>query len=112
PAPALDLTRVGQLTFHEPDVEKFPCLALARQALARGESAPVILNAANEIGVAAFLEGRIRFTQIPELIAESLDRVPGQGLTSVEECVAVDAEARRTAQEILRLEAFAAAGAH
>jgi len=111
PAPALNLAEVGQLTFHEPDIEKFPCLVLARQALARGGSAPVTLNAANEVGVAAFLDGRIRFTQIPELIAEVLDRVPVRELPTIHECVAVDSEARRVAGEVLRLDAFAAAGA-
>ena len=111
PAPALDLTAVGQLTFHEPDTEKFPCLGLARQALARGGSASVVLNAANEVAVAAFLEGRLRFTQIAEVIAEALDRVPARELASIEECVAVDREARRVADEILRLQAVAAAGA-
>jgi len=111
PAPALNLAEVGQLTFHEPDIEKFPCLVLARQALARGGSAPVTLNAANEVGVAAFLDGRIRFTQIPELIAEVLDRVPVRELPTIQECVAVDSEARRVAGEVLRLDAFAAAGA-
>ena len=111
PALALNLTEVGQLTFHEPDTEKFPCLRLARQALARGGSAPTVLNAANEVGVAAFLDGRIRFTQIAELIAEALDRVPARELPSIEECVAVDRETRRMAGEILRRETFAAAGA-
>src|SRR5260370_21805117 len=77
PAERLDLARVGSLTFEEPDAVRFPCLALARRALLEGGCAPVILNAANEIAVAAFLEGRIRFTQIPELIADALARVPG-----------------------------------
>ncbi len=111
PAPALSLTEVGQLTFHEADVEKFPCLTLARQALARGGSAPVVLNAANEVAVAAFLDGHLRFTQIPELIAEALDRVPARELSTLEACVAVDQEARRVAGEILRLGAFVATGA-
>jgi 1-deoxy-D-xylulose-5-phosphate reductoisomerase len=111
PGPALNLAEVGQLTFQEPDLEKFPCLALARQALGRGGSAPVVLNAANEVGVAAFLEGRIRFTQIPELIAEALDRVPARELGTIEACVAADRETRRAAEEILRLDAFVAAGA-
>jgi 1-deoxy-D-xylulose-5-phosphate reductoisomerase len=112
PAPALDLTAVGQLTFHEPDTEKFPCLRLARQALLRGGSAPVVLNAANEVAVAAFLDGRIRFTRIAELIAEALDRVPARELSSIEECVVVDRETRRLAGEILRRETVAAAGVH
>jgi 1-deoxy-D-xylulose-5-phosphate reductoisomerase len=99
PTPALDITTVGPLTFHHPDTEKFPCLALARQALARGGSAPVVLNAANEVAVAAFLDGKIRFTQIPELIADALARHPAVPLTSVEECVALDAETRRLVSE-------------
>ncbi len=111
PAPALNLAEVGQLTFEEPDIEKFPCLVLARRALARGGSAPVILNAANEVGVAAFLEGRIRFTQIPELIAETLDRLPVRELSTIEECVGVDSEARHVAEKVLRLDASATAGA-
>jgi 1-deoxy-D-xylulose-5-phosphate reductoisomerase len=110
PTPALDITTVGPLTFHHPDTEKFPCLALARQALARGGSAPVVLNAANEVAVAAFLDGKIRFTQIPELIADALARHPAVPLTSVEECVALDAETRRLVSEMLLAAAGAADG--
>ncbi len=102
PAERLDLARIGQLTFCEPDNDKFRCLALARAALERGDSAPVVLNAANEIAVAAFLEGRIGFTQIPELIEETLEAHPLAGLGSIEECVAIDAEARGRATELLR----------
>src|SRR4029434_1625047 len=89
PAERLDLTRIASLSFEEPDVERFPCLALARQALLEGGCAPVILNAANEVAVAAFLEGRIRFTQIPELIAEALAKVPARALDSLDPCVDV-----------------------
>jgi 1-deoxy-D-xylulose-5-phosphate reductoisomerase len=91
----LDLTKTGALTFEEPDVERFPCLALARQALAAAGCAPAILNAANEVAVGAFLEGRARYTQIAELIAEALERVPARALDSIETCVSVDAETRR-----------------
>lgn len=101
PVAPLDLTRLGQLTFHEPDTEKFPCLNLARQALSQGGAAPVILNAANEVAVAAFLEDQIRFTQIPELIAEALAREPQRELGSIEECLAVDRESRRFVRERL-----------
>jgi 1-deoxy-D-xylulose-5-phosphate reductoisomerase len=96
PAPAdrLDLTRVGALSFEEPDTARFPCLALAREALEAGDCAPAILNAANEVAVAAFLAGRIRFTQIPELIAEALGRVPNRPLSSIDTCVDIDAETR------------------
>jgi 1-deoxy-D-xylulose-5-phosphate reductoisomerase len=103
PAPAarLDLARVGQLTFFEPDTDRFPCLRLARQALERGGPAPVVLNAANEVAVAAFLDGRIRFTAIPELIERALETSLRAEPTSVEECVAVDAEVRRRVQEFM-----------
>ena len=95
PAPRLDLARVGQLTFFEPDPARFPCLRLARHALEQGGAAPVVLNAANEIAVAAFLDRRITFTDIPELIEGALADVPAGELESIEACVAIDAETRR-----------------
>ena len=97
PAPAarLDLTRVGRLTFFEPDTDKFPCLRLARAALEDGGAAPVVLNAANEVAVAAFLDRRIGFTEIAELIEGALDASRAGDPASIEECVAVDVEARR-----------------
>jgi 1-deoxy-D-xylulose-5-phosphate reductoisomerase len=95
PGERLDLTKTGALTFEEPDAERFPCLTLARQALAAAGCAPAILNAANEVAVGAFLEGRVRYTQIAELIAEALARVPARALDSIETCVGVDAETRR-----------------
>lgn len=101
PAPRLDLARVGRLTFEAPDLERFPCLALARAALEQGGAAPVVLNAANEVAVAAFLARRLRFTRIPELIERTLGRLPGGRLDSIEQCVAIDAEARRLAQRLL-----------
>ncbi len=101
PAERLDLTRVGPLTFYAPDYAKFRCLALARRALERGDAAPVVLNAANEVAVAAFLEERIRFSEIPELIERTLERYPLASLESIEACVAIDAEARRLAGELV-----------
>jgi 1-deoxy-D-xylulose-5-phosphate reductoisomerase len=102
PAPAarLDLSRVGQLTFFEPDTERFPCLSLARAALERGGAAPVILNAANEMAVAAFLDGQIPFVAIPELIERALATCPSRDPHGIEDCVAIDADVRR------RTEAF------
>jgi 1-deoxy-D-xylulose-5-phosphate reductoisomerase len=93
-AARLDLTRVSSLTFEEADTERFPCLTLARRALTEGGCAPAILNAANEVAVAAFLDGRIRFTQIPELIEEALVRVPNHALDSIESCAEIDARTR------------------
>ncbi len=101
PADRLDLTRVGALTCEEPDGERFPCLALARRALLEGGCAPVILNAANEVAVAAFLDGGIRFTQIPELIAEALARVPARALDGIDTCVDVDTRTRALVREWL-----------
>ena len=94
PAARLDLPRVGSLTFYEPDDDKFPCLGLARAALAEGGAAPVVLNAANEVAVGAFLDRRIGFTEIPELIERALALHAGTPLESIDECVAIDAETR------------------
>jgi 1-deoxy-D-xylulose-5-phosphate reductoisomerase len=97
PAPAarLDLSRVGQLTFFEPDAERFPCLALARSALERGGAAPVVLNAANEVAVAAFLDRQVPFVAIPELIERALAACPSGEPNDIEDCVAIDADVRR-----------------
>jgi 1-deoxy-D-xylulose-5-phosphate reductoisomerase len=99
PAARLDLTRAGALTFFAPDPVKFPCLRLARAALDSGGTAPAVLNAANEIAVAAFLDRRIPFVAIPALIERALDHLPPAALTSIEQCVAVDAEARQRVRE-------------
>ena len=101
PASRLDLARVGQLTFFEPDAARFPCLGLARAALMAGGAAPVVLNAANEVAVAAFLDKRIGFTRIAEVIERALGERPGGTLTSIEECVAVDVETRRRVSELV-----------
>ena len=94
-AERLDLTRVGALTFEAPDSDRFPCLALARRALQAGGVAPVVLNAANELAVAAFLAGRIRFIEIAQLIERALAHVPARALVDIDTCVDVDAETRR-----------------
>ncbi len=101
PAARLDLTRVGALTFFEPDVDKFPCLRLARAALERGGSAPVVLNAANEIAVAAFLERRIGFTKIAELIERALQAVPHTEPKTIDDCVAADGQARELVEALI-----------
>jgi 1-deoxy-D-xylulose-5-phosphate reductoisomerase len=101
PSAHLDLTKVGPLTFFDPDPDKFPCLALARAVLDAGGVAPVVLNAANEVAVAAFLDKRIRFTAIAELIERTLTAVPPAPLTSIDQCVAIDAEARRRAEALV-----------
>jgi 1-deoxy-D-xylulose-5-phosphate reductoisomerase len=95
PAARLDLTRTGSLTFEEPDTGRFPALRLARAALEVGGASPVVLNAANEIAVAAFLERRIGFTEITQLIERALGAQPTASLTSIDECVDIDARTRR-----------------
>jgi len=99
PAARLDLTRTGPLTFEAPDPERFPALRLARAALEQGGAALVVLNAANEIAVAAFLERRIGFPEITQSIERALAAEPAGELGSIEECVEVDARARRRVRE-------------
>ena len=94
PAARLDLARTGALTFEEPDVERFPALRLARAALEQGGAAPVVLNAANEVAVAAFLERRIAFVEITQLIERALGAEPAAELPSIEACLDVDARTR------------------
>jgi 1-deoxy-D-xylulose-5-phosphate reductoisomerase len=95
PAPALDLVKVGTLTFEPPDPIAFPCLALARQAGLAGGAAPVVLNAANEVAVAGFLDGRCGFMDIPRVIAEALDVHASAAVDDLEACLTVDAATRR-----------------
>ncbi|HEY6007257.1 MAG TPA: 1-deoxy-D-xylulose-5-phosphate reductoisomerase [Geobacteraceae bacterium] len=97
----LDLTALSGLTFFNPDYERFPSLRLAYRALADGESMPAVLNAANEVAVAAFLAGRIAFTAIPRLIEKTMDAHDPQKLHSIEEVLHVDRWARDKAREIL-----------
>ena len=98
PAARLDLAQVATLSFEAPDLERFPCLALAWAAMREGGSAPCILNAANEIAVAAFIAGQAGFLDIDAIVAETLERVPHMAMTSLEDVVAVDAEARSVAR--------------
>ena len=99
PAARLDLTRTGPLTFEPPDPDRFPALRLSRAALEAGGVAPVVLNAANEVAVAAFLERRIGFPEIMQSIERALADEPPRELGSIEECVDVDARARRRVRE-------------
>ena len=101
PSPKLDLTAIRSLTFHAPDRERFPALDLAYAALQEGGSAPAILNAANEVAVAAFLEHRIGFLEITEIVGETLTRMSGGSISSIEEVIAVDQEARNTAEDLI-----------
>jgi 1-deoxy-D-xylulose-5-phosphate reductoisomerase len=97
--PRLDLAKVGQLDFEPPDLETFACLRLALEAGRAGGTAPCVLNAADEIAVAAFLAGKIGFTAIPALIDRVLTAMPAVQPTHFEDLFAVDAEARRRTEE-------------
>ncbi len=92
--PTLNLATAGQLTFTLPDENTFPCLRIARAANAQGGSAPAILNAANEVAVAAFLERQITFVQIPQLIEQVLSQMPSCSQYTLDEILQIDAEAR------------------
>jgi 1-deoxy-D-xylulose-5-phosphate reductoisomerase len=98
-APALDLFRIGRLTFERPEGSRFPCLGLAYSALSLGGTAPAVLNAANEVAVEAFLAGRLRFDRIAALIGDVLDRADHREATALEDLFDADAAARRLAAE-------------
>ena len=102
PAPDLDLTKTAPLTFEEPDLRRFPCLALAMEcARRRGTADCAVMNAANEEAVGAFLRGQIGFTQICDLVAAVLERLSGLPGGSLEEIVAADEAARRQLKSCL-----------
>jgi 1-deoxy-D-xylulose-5-phosphate reductoisomerase len=97
--PSLDLFRAGRLEFAAPDTNAFPCLALAYRALEHEQSLPVVLNAANEIAVARFLEGRLSFSAIPHIIARAMDAHHAVEVRTLAEVRAVDRWARHYAEE-------------
>ncbi len=98
----LDLLKVATLTFEAPDFARFPCLALAYQALRAGGTAPAMLNAANEVAVAAFLDRRIAFLAIPRLIEEVLVALPVSAVNTLEDVLGADAAARAAALELMQ----------
>jgi len=100
PSPRLDLASLARLDFMEPDTERFPALRLARDALRAGGAAPAILNAANEIAVEAFMQRRIGFLDIASTVAAVLEAMGGRSANTLDEVVAVDAAARRTAERL------------
>jgi 1-deoxy-D-xylulose-5-phosphate reductoisomerase len=105
-APRLDLTRSGPLSFEEPDDDRFPALAIAKQALQTGGMAPAAMNAANEVGVEAFLDRRIGFLDIAATVGETLERLDREGALdgdgdALERARDTDAMARRVASEVV-----------
>ena len=105
-AARLDLAKIATLTFEQPDPERFPALRLARQALERGGGTATVLNAANEIAVAAFVDRRLGFTGIPALVAAALDAAERRGIATepqtIEDALATDQATRSLAQGLLR----------
>ena len=103
PAERLDLARIGSLEFEPPDTDRFPALRLAREALEAGGAAPIILNAANEIAVAAFLERRIGFADIAATVARALEGISAPAPRSIAEVIDIDAQVREKTREIMPL---------
>lgn len=99
--PRLDLAKIGALHFEAVDAQRFPALGLAYKALEMGGSATATLNAANEVAVAAFLQGKLRFLQLPEIVAETLASLGNTALSSLEDVLAADGLARAKAQGLI-----------
>ena len=97
----IDFAQLAQLTFEKPDLERFPCLGLAYRALEEGGNATCIMNGANEVAVAAFLDGRIRFVDIPEIISETMARCTRVTSPDLEAIYSTDFEAKRIATDYI-----------
>ena len=102
PLPALDLTRAGRLDFCAPDYDRFPCLGLAYRALRAGGTLPVVLNAANEIAVETFLDGKLGFMGIPRVIEKTMDAHTVEAASTLQDIRRVDAWARQQARDTAR----------
>ena len=108
---ALDWTRLKRLDFEKASTRRFPCLRLAREALKKGGALPAALNAADEVAVAAFLDGRLKFVGIAEIIERVLERTPRMKFSSIADVLTADSEARRIAKEEVEKLSVAAAAA-
>jgi 1-deoxy-D-xylulose-5-phosphate reductoisomerase len=104
----LDFRKASQLTFEEPDTNRFPCLALAYRALKTGGTMPAVLNAANEIAVQAFLDNKIRLSEIAQIIESVMNRHETQAASSLEAILESDVWARARAREFLNTSASGA----
>ncbi|MEM9311589.1 MAG: 1-deoxy-D-xylulose-5-phosphate reductoisomerase [Pseudomonadota bacterium] len=101
PLEPLDLASIGQLTFEAPDETRFPATRLAREAIQQGGGAPATLNAANEVAVAAFLDGKVAFGQITQIVEETLAALSAPSPGSMNDVLALDADARATAENLV-----------
>ena len=96
-AQTLNICDIARLDFHAPDMKNLPCLQLAREAASIGKGMPAVLNAANEVAVSAFLDGRLKFTRIPDVIAKTMGMLQDTSFSSVDEVLQIDNEARQLA---------------
>jgi len=103
PAQRLDLAAVGRLDFEEPDLERFPALRLAREALERSGAAPIVLNAANEVAVASFLEGAIRFADIARIVEEALQESDIVTPRSMGDVLEIDRNTRERVESLMKV---------
>ena len=100
--PSLSLTQLANLSFSEPDLSRFPCLSLAFAAANTGGTAPIVLNAANEIAVAAFLDEGLPYLQIPVVVEKTLNTIAIEGADSLDTILHVDAQARKVTRELIQ----------
>lgn len=105
--PAMDFSRYDKLTFEKPDLEKFPCLALAFQAINSGKTYPTAMNAANEVAVDAFLHKKIKFTDIPDIIKAVIDTHTAIDVRELYDYFGVDALSREQARKLIKLKQIA-----
>jgi 1-deoxy-D-xylulose-5-phosphate reductoisomerase len=100
--PRINFTELGELTFYEPDTEKFPCLAIAEEALRSGGNATCAMNGANEIAVEAFLREKIGFMEIPDIISKAIAKVPFIGKPTLDDIYCTNFAAREAAEQIIQ----------
>jgi 1-deoxy-D-xylulose-5-phosphate reductoisomerase len=105
-SPRLDLAAIGRLEFAAPDLIRFPALRLAREALQAGGGTPAILNAANEIAVEAFLQGRIGFLDIAHTVDRVLQQLGTPAADTLQDVIALDVTARRTSYDLMPVHAI------
>jgi 1-deoxy-D-xylulose-5-phosphate reductoisomerase len=101
PAEKLDLARIGSLSFELPDLERFPALRVAREVLEAGGAAPIVLNAANEEAVAAFLDRRIGFLDIVQTVETAVARTSATAPRSIADVIDIDRQARALAKDLM-----------
>ena len=106
PSSKLDLAKIATLTFEEPNETKFPAIGLAREALKNGGVLPIVLNASNEIAVAAFLEKKIGFLDITKVVERVLEKFSGNRISLLEDVYLFDEEARSFASNLIKMNSF------